>query len=86
MILFHVYDALVRSDLPNVIQDGSGALGLYALRKFNCKQKRCPRIGRHAVQGTTYHTCARHTTAPVHEKLFAQHAQQRPDQHDLLNP
>lgn len=72
----------------NLIASGitTGLAMAYALRKLNCKVKRCPRIGRHSVQGTTYHTCSKHTTADKHADLHALHAQVRPDQHDLLNP
>jgi hypothetical protein len=55
-------------------------------RRFNCSQKKCWRIGRHKVDGTTYHTCAKHTTLKFHSALQKKHARKRPEQHALLNP
>jgi hypothetical protein len=81
-----IYVHLVRSDVPNIIQVASGFVALWAVRKINCMTKRCPRIGRHLVKGTTYHTCGKHTTAEQHTKLHAMHAWRRPDQHKFLNP
>ena len=83
--LFHGYVWLFRSDLPNIIQVASGAVAVYALRKFNCKQPRCPRIGKHAVRGTTYKTCSKHATIDIHADLIARHKRERPDQHELMN-
>ena len=57
---------------------------LLILRKFECKEKGCYRFGRHIVPGTTYHTCAKHYTIPVHDKLRAQHASERPAQHATI--
>lgn len=84
-ILSSIYAGLVKSDVPNIIQDISGAVAAYALRKFNCKVQRCLRIARHTVEGTTYHTCSKHTTPEVHESLKVKHAVERPKQHKLLN-
>lgn len=80
-----VYNWLFRSDLPNIIQVTSGVLLLYALRKFNCNEKRCLRIGTHKVEGTTYRTCHKHTTIPVHARLIGRHSEKRPEAHRLLN-
>lgn len=85
MVLIAVYDALVRSDLPNIIQVGSGAAGAYAMRKFNCSQPRCPRIGKHPVAGTTYRTCSKHAVPEIHKALYLKHAAERPKQHELMN-
>jgi hypothetical protein len=61
-----------------------GALGaLY--KKFLCEQHRCWRIGSHRVDGTTYRTCGKHTTATVHAHLSRKHAERRPAQHAFLN-
>jgi len=89
-VLFHAYHYVTAtSDIPNTIQVLSGpslVLGmLYGLRKFNCSQKGCPRVGKHKVEGTTYRTCTRHTTVSVHKKLAEKHAVERPEQHELLN-
>lgn len=85
ILLLDLYNALVHSDIPNIIQDVSGIVALYALRKFNCKVPRCWRIARHQVEGTTYHTCSKHTTAEFHDALIVQHADERPEQHALLS-
>jgi hypothetical protein len=86
-----VWDALVIHQ-PNWISNVSnltsittlGALGaLY--KKFLCEQRRCWRIGSHRVDGTTYRTCGRHTTAIVHADLTSKHARRRPSQHAFLN-
>jgi hypothetical protein len=54
-------------------------------KKFNCEQRHCWRIGHHKVEGTTYRTCGKHTTAAVHETLQQKHAHKRPDQHAFLH-
>lgn len=59
------------------------AIGLY--KHHNCREPRCPRIGHHPVQGTTFKTCRPHTKIEVHDRLAAQHAQKHPEQHALLN-
>lgn len=84
-ILAGIYDALIRSDFPNMIQVASGFAAAYAWRKFICKKSWCARLGKHQVQGTTYKTCSRHCTQDVHELLRKQHAIKRPDQHRFLN-
>ena len=84
-LLLLLYHSLVHSDLPNIIQDVSGIVALWALRKFNCNIARCWRFGRHEVSGTTYHTCTQHTVADAHAALQAKHALIRPEQHKLLN-
>jgi len=84
-LLLLLYQALVHSDVPNIIQDVSGIVALWALRKFNCKVSHCWRFGRHTVNGTTYHTCTKHAVTDVHTALQAQHAVERPEQHKLLN-
>lgn len=43
----------------------AGDLGILAtpvvlLRRHNCHVRRCPRLGRHPVTGTTYMVCRRH--------------------------
>jgi hypothetical protein len=83
--LFHVYVFLVRSDVPNLIQVSSGFAAGYALRKFNCSKKGCPRIGKHAVKGTTFKTCSKHATVDDHADLTARHKLERPEQHRLLS-
>jgi hypothetical protein len=55
------------------------------LRKMHCAQSWCFRPGRHPVDGTTFHTCRKHTTGPVHEALKARHADKYPDQHAHLS-
>lgn len=61
-----------------------GALiGFY--KRFNCNQAKCWRIGRHKVDGTTYHTCAKHTTIKFHSALQKKHTKERPEQDKLLN-
>ena len=50
--------------------------GLYGMwRKHNCHVKGCWRIGRHAVQGTTYIVCRRHHPhdAPSADKVLTEH-------------
>lgn len=49
------------SDLGEVTLIGA-VLGSTAMafRKINCHAKGCPRIGKHAVEGTPYHVCAKH--------------------------
>ena len=89
-VFFHAYHYVTTtSDIPNTIQVLSGpslVLGmLYGLRKFNCSEKRCPRIGKHKVEGTTYRTCSKHTTVLVHVRLMDRHAVERPEQHELTS-
>lgn len=49
------------------------AIPIVLLRKHNCHAKGCPRIGRHAVEGTAFVVCRRHhpeehqTVADIHE-------------------
>jgi hypothetical protein len=69
------------SNLTSITVLGA-VIGLY--KRFNCSQKGCWRIGRHQVDGTTYHTCLRHTTIKYHTALQARHAKERPEQHELL--
>ncbi len=76
---------LFQSELANVIQVASGGTAIYALRKFNCRTRWCWRIGKHAVEGTTFRTCSRHATIADHEKLKRRHAIERPEQHALLS-
>ena len=52
--------------------------GAYAIiRRHNCHAKRCWRIGRHPVAGTTYTVCRKHHPhdSPTAEKILAEHAQ-----------
>ncbi len=58
-------------------------IGLY--KRFNCNQSRCWRIGRHRVEGTTYRTCAKHTTLEYHTGLQKRHAKKYPKQHEFLS-
>ena len=54
----------------------SGWFWLYAnLRKHNCHAKRCWRIGRHPVGGTTYIVCRKHhpDEKPTAEQIIAEH-------------
>lgn len=49
------------------------AVPFVLLRSKNCHAKGCPRIGRHAVEGTAFVVCRRHhpeehqTVADIHE-------------------
>lgn len=50
--------------------------GLYGLvRKHNCHVHRCPRLGRHPVEGTRYVVCRRHHPhdAPTHGQVLQAH-------------
>jgi hypothetical protein len=89
MSIYRVYVDLVRSDVPNIIQVVSGtsliAAVLLFFRHLICNQHGCYRVGWHRVEGTTYRTCVKHFTGPVHHRLWIKHAAERPDQHDLLN-
>jgi hypothetical protein len=58
---------------------------LILLRKLHCAEARCLRPGRFPVQGTTYHTCRKHTTRVAHDALFEKHAARHPEQHAHLN-
>lgn len=58
---------------------------LILLRKLHCAEALCLRPGRFPVQGTTYHTCHRHTTRVVHIALTEKHAAKFPEQHEHLN-
>lgn len=69
--------------VASVISFGLG--WLVALRKMHCAKPGCFRPGRHEVKGTTYHTCRKHTTAPVHTALVARHARKHPGQHAHIN-
>lgn len=54
--------------------------GAYAIvRRHNCHAKRCWRIGRHAVAGTTYVVCRKHhpDETPTAEEILAAHAAHR---------
>jgi hypothetical protein len=55
-----------------------------ALRKMHCSKPGCFRPGRHPVKETTFHTCQKHTTKPVHDALKARHASRYPEQHEHL--
>ena len=68
---------------PNIA--ASALLGLAIVRRLNCKQQWCWRIGLHKVEGTTYRTCRHHTTGRHHDALFALHAARYPEQHAHLN-
>lgn len=70
------------SDLGEIAILGS-LLGLY--RHHNCTVKGCWRIGHHAVDGTPYKTCHKHTTTDTHKKLHKEHQHKYPEQHKLLN-
>jgi hypothetical protein len=70
------------SNLTSITVLGA-VIGLY--RRFNCNQHMCLRIGRHKVDGTTYHTCAKHLTDEFHSALQKQHAHKHPEQHRFLN-
>lgn len=58
---------------------------VWLLRKLHCSQPKCFRVGRHEVTGTTFRTCQKHATRPVHENLQAVHARDYPEQHAHLN-
>lgn len=68
---------------PNIA--ASAILAVAVLRRFNCRQKWCWRLGLHKVSGTTYRTCRHHTTGRHHATLFARHAARFPEQHAHLN-
>ncbi len=54
--------------------------GAYAiLRRHNCHAKRCWRIGRRQVAGTTYVVCRKHHPdgSPTAEQIHAEHAEHR---------
>jgi len=55
------------------------------LHHLHCAEQHCYRPGTHTVEGTTYRTCGKHTTIPVHAELVKRHADKRPEQHKLLN-
>lgn len=80
-----VYTGLIRSDVPNVIQVLSGIAAVWAIRKFNCSQRGCLRLGFHRVDGTTYRTCRHHLTAEHHAALKERHAERHPEAHKVLN-
>jgi hypothetical protein len=84
-ILHTLNDWLFQSELANIIQVASGGMAVYALRKFNCHTRWCWRIGKHPVEGTTFRTCSKHTTAEHHTELKRRHAIERPEQHALLS-
>lgn len=44
-----------------------------------CHVKRCPRLGRHPVKGTSFVVCARHspTGAPTHQDILDAHREQQ---------
>jgi hypothetical protein len=73
------------SDLSNLTVFGllASAVGVY--KKFNCTEKRCWRLGREKVEGTTFRTCRHHTTREVHDRLHLEHSRKFPEQHDFLN-
>lgn len=54
--------------------EGVGAFGAgYVLmRRHNCHVKGCPRIGRHAVDGTSYVVCRHHhpEDKPTHQQVL----------------
>lgn len=83
-ILFRWPDGIV---LGNLIASVMWALPAWflLLHKLHCGKPCCFRPAKHPVAGTTYHTCQKHTTRDVHDKLFAKHEKKFPDQHDLLN-
>lgn len=89
MNLWPVYRLLFQSDLANIIQvvSGTSLIAAVALffRHLICKERGCCRIAWHRVEGTTYRTCVKHFTGPVHHRLWMKHAAERPGQHDLLN-
>jgi hypothetical protein len=74
------------SNLSNLTSITVLGLVVGAWKKLNCVDKGCWRIGRHPVEGTTYHTCKHHTTGSVHERLKKDHARKWPEQHAHLNP
>jgi hypothetical protein len=47
------------------------------IRKHTCHVHRCPRIGRHKVEGTEYVVCRRHHPdgAPTHADVVRRHRQ-----------
>ena len=54
--------------------------GAYAIiRRHNCHAKRCLRIGRHTVDGTSYVVCRKHHPdhTPTAEEIHAAHAAHR---------
>jgi hypothetical protein len=58
------------SGRPYLFWSGAGSdlayLGIFLslLRRFNCHQPRCPRLGRFPVEGTAWSTCRKHHPAP----------------------
>jgi hypothetical protein len=49
-----------------------------------CKEKWCPRIGHHLVEGTHYKTCPKHTTNEIHTKWQEHHKVKHPGAHAFL--
>ena len=86
-VLWQMFDWPGGNVLGNLLASALWAIPTWLLvfRKLHCAQPRCFRPGRHQVKGTTFHTCRKHTTKPVHEALKARHAQKYPDQHDHLS-
>ena len=85
-ILWQMFDWPGGNVLGNLLASAvTGALSyMLLLRKLHCAQPGCFRPGRHQVNGTTFHTCHKHTTKPVHDALKARHAAKYPDQHAHL--
>lgn len=60
-------------------------LGTFARAYLKIKCKSCMRIALHKVTGTVYRTCVKHTTVDHHDMLRVKHAEEHPEQHELLN-
>jgi len=86
-ILWQMFDWPGGNVLGNLIASVMWAVPtwLLILRKLHCAETLCFRPGRHEVDGTTFRTCRKHTTKPVHERLRNRHAVKFPEQHAHLN-
>lgn len=59
--------------------------GMYAVwHHHNCGVKWCPWVGKTPVDGTPHKTCHVHSTLAKHKELHDAHAEQHPEQHELL--
>lgn len=68
------------SDLGEIAIIGS-LVSLY--RRHKCTL--CWRLSRHQVEGTTYHTCYKHTDQATHDSLNRRHAKLHPKLHKFLS-
>jgi len=73
------------SDTSNLTVFGLLVTTVTMIKKRDCTQKGCWRIGIHPVEGTHFRTCHRHATVEIHDRLNAEHGTKYPDQHALLN-